>query len=267
MTTTVIIDVIVGAVLLGFVIRGAYRGMLQTLAGLVILVMALVGASIVAKTFTAPVTDFLSPIIEKKVEQRVDRALGGSSSETAIAQMQQAGSSSTGTEDGTASVSAAQSGSSASSDGSTSENDPLTRLQASQVLKLMGLDESIAEYLSDQVQEKVHDTGVSLATAVVESLAQTMIYGLLFAVSFVLLSLMLNALVKAMDLVFRLPGLHLINSLGGATIGLAEGALMLFLAIWVLRCFGVSFETPQIEQTRLLSFFAAHSPLDLLLFF
>lgn len=66
MTTTVIIDVIVGAVLLGFVIRGAYRGMLQTLAGLVILVMALVGASIVARSLTAPVTDFLSPIIEKR---------------------------------------------------------------------------------------------------------------------------------------------------------------------------------------------------------
>lgn len=196
----------------------------------------------------------------------MDRALSGSIGDSTAAQTSGiADGTSSGETGGSTDVpDAAQSGSAASS--AAASDDPLTRLQASQVLKLMGLDESITEYLSDQVQEKVHDTGVSLATAVVESLAQTIIYGLLFAISFILLTLLLNALVKAMDLVLRLPGLHLINSLGGAAIGLAEGALMLFVAIWVLLCFGVSFETPQIEQTRLLSFFATHSPLDLLLF-
>ena len=78
------------------------------------------------------------------------------------------------------------------------------------------------------------------------------------------LTILLKLLIRAMDLVLQLPGLHLVNSLGGAVIGLIEGALVLFLAIWVLRRFGVSFETPAVEWTYLLSFFAKHTPLSAL---
>ena len=67
-----------------------------------------------------------------------------------------------------------------------------------------------------------------------------------------------------MDLVLQLPGLHLVNSLGGGLIGLAEGALALFLAIWVLRRFGVSFETDTVSATHILKFFATHTPLSAL---
>ena len=54
MTTPVIIDIIVAAVLLGFTAYGARRGLLQTMAGLVIVVVALVGAGIIAATFSGP---------------------------------------------------------------------------------------------------------------------------------------------------------------------------------------------------------------------
>ena len=51
---------------------------------------------------------------------------------------------------------------------------------------------------------------------------------------------------------------------GGAVIGLIEGALVLFLAIWVLRRFGVSFETDTVSATHILRFFATHTPLSAL---
>ena len=47
-------------------------------------------------------------------------------------------------------------------------------------------------------------------------------------------------------------------------IGLIEGALVLFLAIWVLRRFGVSFETDTVSATHILRFFATHTPLSAL---
>ena len=50
----------------------------------------------------------------------------------------------------------------------------------------------------------------------------------------------------------------------GAVIGLIEGALVLFLAIWVLRRFGVSFETDTVSATHILRFFATHTPLSAL---
>ena len=98
----------------------------------------------------------------------------------------------------------------------------------------------------------------------VESLARSVIYGVLFLVSFIALSLLLHVLAKAMDLLTRLPGLHTLNALGGAATGFVKGALALFLAIWVLRRLGVSFETAEVAQTHILRFFAAHTPLSAL---
>ena len=48
MTTPVIIDAIAVAVLAGFAIVGVWKGLLRTLAGLLVLVLALAGAGIVA---------------------------------------------------------------------------------------------------------------------------------------------------------------------------------------------------------------------------
>ena len=132
------------------------------------------------------------------------------------------------------------------------------------LLALMGLDEDVRNSLASQTQEKIQDTGVSLAMAVVESLAQSILYAALFLVSFVGLTILLKLLIRAMDLVLQLPGLHLVNALGGAVIGLIEGALVLFLAIWVLRRFGVSFETDTVSATHILRFFATHTPLSAL---
>ena len=132
------------------------------------------------------------------------------------------------------------------------------------LLALMGLDEDVRDSLVRQTEEKIQDTGISLAMAVVESVAQSILYAALFLISFVGLTILLKLLIRAMDLVLQLPGLHLVNSLGGGLIGLAEGALALFLAIWVLRRFGVSFETDTVSATHILRFFATHTPLSAL---
>ena len=56
MTTPVIIDAIVVVILVGFCLFGARRGLFQALAGLVTMVVALVGAGIIAASFSGPVT-------------------------------------------------------------------------------------------------------------------------------------------------------------------------------------------------------------------
>ena len=138
--------------------------------------------------------------------------------------------------------------------------------QITDLLTLMGLDGDVRRSLAESVQEKVRDTGVSLATAVVESLAQSFIYGALYILSFLALTILLRVLMHAMDLVLQLPGLHGLNALGGALAGLVEGALLLFLAIWVLRRLGVSFETESLAGAHILRIFTTNTPLSLLSF-
>ncbi len=230
MTTPVIIDVIVAAVLIAAAICGAHRGLFRALAGLAVVIVALVGAAVIANTLAAPAARLVTPLIRDHIETKVDAAMAQQSQEVQMPE--------------------------ADVDDEGFEIDDL--------LALMGLDEDVRDSLVQQTQEKIQDTGVSIAMAVVESVAQSMLYAALFLVSFTVLTIALKLLIRAMDLVLQLPGLHLVNSLGGGLIGLVEGALALFLAIWVLRRFGVSFETDTVSATHILRFFATHTPLSAL---
>ncbi len=265
MQTAVIIDCIVAAVLLGFLIYGAWRGLFRAVAGLLMVILALTGAMFVARELTPIATNLLRPVIENTVTQRVDDAMNGSApsqggEETVVPVHPEISPPSSEASSPSGSASAAD------SSGALGDSGAQTRLQAGELLKLMGWDDTLTKSLSDRAEEKVRDTGVSLAMAVVDSVMESFVYMVLFALSFAVLSLLLHLVARALDIAMKLPGVHLLNGLGGAVVGLIQGVLLIFLAIWLLRCLRVSFDTEIVAQTRLLSFFTSHSPLDLLFY-
>lgn len=235
MTTAVIMDAIVVIILVVAVCYGAKRGLLESLAGLIIVVMALVGAGIAAGTFTEPVAGFVTPLVEERVAERVEAALE-----------EQAGA--------------------FAGEWSLEEVPDLEELPIAEVLALMGLDETVRASLAERAQNMIRDTGATVVSAVVESLVRSFVYGVLFFLAFLTILLLLKVLVGAMGLVLKLPGLRLLNALGGAVIGLAEGALLLFLAVWVCRKLGVSFETEALAEAHILRIFTTNTPLSLLSF-
>ena len=231
MTTPVIIDIVVAAVLLGFAVYGGKRGLFRALSGLLAVVVALVGAGIIAATFTTPVTKVVTPLIAGHIEEKVENAMAVQSAGSGV-QMPEAD-----TEDPSA---------------------------IQDLLAILGLDDEVRSRLAEEVQEKVRDTGASIAAAVVESMARSFIYGTLYILSFAVLLLLMKVLIGAMDLVLKLPLLRGINTLGGAAVGLVEGALLLFLAVWVLRRLGVSFESEALAEAHILRIFTANTPLGVL---
>lgn len=231
MTTPVIIDIVVAAVLLGFAVYGGKRGLFRALSGLLAVVVALVGAGIIAATFTTPVTKVVTPLIAGHIEEKVENAMAVQSAGSGV-QMPEAD-----TEDPSA---------------------------IQDLLSILGLDDEVRSRLAEEVQEKVRDTGASIAAAVVESMARSFIYGTLYILSFAVLLLLMKVLIGAMDLVLKLPLLRGLNTLGGAAVGLVEGALLLFLAVWVLRRLGVSFESEVLAEAHILRIFTANTPLGVL---
>lgn len=260
MSTAVIIDCIVAAVLIGFLIAGARRGLFLSLAGLLAVVIALVGAGMFATAVTPKAAAYVQPFLEKRVEARVDSALSRNGDSSSAAEPEVSGVTDTG---GVEAEKPAVSGETGTS-GETASGE--TGLDAGQLLSLLGMDQDPSASLAQEAQEKVRDTGVSVMTAVVDSLAGTILHVILFVAAFFLLMILLKLLIKAIDAVLKLPGLHFLNHFGGAVLGAAEGALLLFLAIWILRRFGVSFDTKTVESTVLLSFFTTHTPLSALSF-
>lgn len=229
MTTPVIIDAIVVMVLVVFVVVGTIRGALRTLAGLVIVVVALVGAGMAASTFSEPVTKLAAPLIEERVAQKVESVLGEQLGQLEL---------------------------------QPGEGE----FQLKELLEHLGLDEAVWEPLLERARQSVADTGTAVVSAVAESLIHSVIYGLLYLLSFLILLLLLNILLKAMDLITKLPVIHAFNALGGGILGLTEGALLLFLAVWVARKFGVSFEAELFEGAHILRIFTTHTPLSVLSF-
>lgn len=221
MTTPAIIDAVAVSVLALFAVLGAWRGLLRTLAGVLVVILSLAGAGIIASALSAPAAKLIAPVIEKRIEARLDEAVR--------------------------------------EQGRGEEPLALTEL-----LDLLGVDQTRREALTGRAQETVRETGASLAAAVVESLARSALYGVLYMISFLLLSVGLHLLARMLDAVLRLPGLRGLNAWGGGLIGLAEGALLLFLTVWVLRLLGVSFDGE--DGSRIFRLFTVYTPLDALKF-
>jgi len=230
MTTPVIIDFIAVVVLLSFAVYGTRRGMLRMLASVLIVVIALVGAGMVATSFSGPAARLISPLIEEHVAGKVESVLA---EQAALPEV---------------------------------NLEELDVLLIEELLTALDLDADVRESMTQKVQKSVQDTGATIASAVVESMVYSIIYGALYILSFLLLLLMLRVLLGAMDLFSKLPVVHGFNALCGGALGLIEGALMLFLLIWVLRRLGVSFETAMIEETHILKIFTTNTPLSVLSF-
>lgn len=235
MTTPVIIDAVTAAILIGFVLWGAHQGLLRSLTGLLTVVVALVGAGLIAGALAAPAARLTGPLIQEHIRTQVDEAMTVQSSQQV--EMPEV---------------------------DIDQEDE--GFDIDDLLALMGLDEDVRESLLGDIQEKAADTGEAIASAVVESLVQSLLYGVLFLLSFLALMVLLKLALRALDLVAKLPGLNLLNSLGGAIIGLIQGALLVFLAVWIARRLGVSFETESVAETHILHFFTTNTPLSALSF-
>ena len=233
MTAPVIIDAVVVLILVGFTVFGARRGLLQTLAGLVIVVVALVGAGMIAATFSGPAAKLAAPLIEKQIEKQIEKKIDAAIAEQAPAP--------------------------------SSHVDEDSQLE--ELLSLLGLDTEVRDSLAEKAKDTVRDTGVSVTAAVVTGIAQSILYGVLYTLSFVALTVLLHVLFKAMGLLTKLPGIHSLNALGGGLLGLIEGALLLFLAVWAARRLGVSFEAQPFADAHILVVFTTHTPLSVLTFF
>ena len=202
-----IADLLIAAALLAAVVIGARRGLLRSLTGLVVVVLA----SWAADRLADPVAQKLSPLVERRIEQKLTQQESAS---------------------------------------------------AESVLADFGFIGERLQELTQQVVRAAQESGASLLAALSQSVAHSVAYTLVYVVSFVLLLLVLGLLSKPLQLVTKLPVIHGANAVGGGALGLLWGALVVFVVVWALRKFDILLTPETVEQSRLLRFFAEHSPLD-----
>ena len=140
-------------------------------------------------------------------------------------------------------------------------------------LSLEGGGEALAEFLAsfgadealvNALAQGAGSAADALLRTALESVLQVVVQGALLLLAFLVLLLVLKTLSHLVGLIFRLPLLRSLDTLGGALLGLAEGAALLFLAVYIARSLGSSFFTDGAEGTYLLKLFVEHTPRTLL---
>ena len=223
-----VLDLILLAILAVFTIRGASRGLLLSLCGLLAVLVAFVGAGFVADLLAPRVADALEPHFAAAIQERLDAQL-----EAAL------------------------------QEGAAPGEVPLSDL--TEILRDMGLYQSAVDAIDRAVEQGMTGAAAGAAAAVAASIAGSVAYALLFVAAFVVILVLWTLLSHALDLVTRLPGLHALNRTGGALLGLLKGCAILFLCAWALRYLGRVLPEEVVEQTRLLRFFLTTNPVSLVL--
>ena len=219
----IITDAAVAAVMVLCVIWGAKRGLFKSLMGFVVLILALVVAVRIEKQ--------LRPATVEAIEERVDEMMAESvETISPLEEMEQV-------------VEAIP-------------ND-FIREKAEELLDTLGLSTEATPGYS--ARETLIEMGTQVADTVIDTVVRSLLYSLSYLVCFLLASLILRLLAKLLNLTFKLPGLHGLNSFGGGLFGLAEGWLITTLGLWLLMAFTDYVSEELIQETFLARFLFSHS--------
>ena len=131
------------------------------------------------------------------------------------------------------------------------------------MLGLLGFDGRSLTDMLQNVTDRIRETGEAMLSAVAGSVAHSIAYALVYLASFIVLLIVFRLLCKLIDKL-ELPVVSQLDSVGGGILGLIEGALLVFVAVWAMQKFNWLLTPEMIADSTILKFFAEHTPLDLI---
>ena len=230
----ILLDVLLIAVLIFFTLRGAKKGFVLTLCSLVAVIVAFLGANLLADTLAPKVAEAIQPKLEAVIEESLTDALRHTEFTAP---------------DGDVATSA--------------EDIPLSGVL--EVLQENALYKQFLGGIEKAVNEGVAASAASAASKVAAAVAAQLARGIIFLLGFVVVLVLWWLLSHALDLVAKLPVLNSLNNGLGGVIGLVKGVVIVYVAVWALYGLTGYVTAEMMEQTYLFRFLATHGPMELFL--
>ena len=184
-----------------FAWRGAVKGLILSLCGLVAVFVAFFAAQLLSDMFCVPVANIIRPIISSSLQEA-----------------------------------APESGPAAAEEGQSAYS--LDDLLAS--VKENGLFEGFAEFMEQgAADDAIESESLSPVDALAGYLSRGMAKALLFGLLFVGVLLAWFLVSHTLDLAFKLPILAEVNLIGGLLLGLVKGVLLIIVLVWLGQLAGV----------------------------
>ena len=183
MQMAVIIDLFLAVVLVLCTVLGFRRGAFKSVIGIVIVVAALIGAGFVSAQGAPAAAKALTPLLTEQIEARFDKA----AQELLL------------------------------SDTEAGEED------AAGIFSAAGFYRKTADDLARSAASQMMESGKTMVEAAVESTVRSVAAAVLFFAGFLVLLIVLKLISNVLGLLTAVPGLHLMNALGGGVLGLLQG--------------------------------------------
>jgi uncharacterized membrane protein required for colicin V production len=227
--TGLLLDLLLLAALAFCIWQGFRKGLILTVAGVLIIFVSAFFAGNVAAAYAQPVSERLYPIMSWLADDAIDEATRGRGRVNEITDVR--------------------------------EIEDVSR----RTFEVLGISDHEIMALVDRVissrsiaNQTVHEA-ISLTVLYVAS------YALICLFAFILFMVGFTLLIHFIAAVFKLPMLNLIDKIGGTAAGLVYGLLILSAVGWAVRYLGIIASPELVENTRILSFFVNNNMLARLL--
>ncbi len=226
MSRALIADGAVCALLVLFALFKARKGFYACAVPLAALILALVGSSYITSAAAEPLAEFVYPAFESRILSRID-----------LEEIS----------NGIGDLSLLDEGRAPKIIGSIKDDMPDWVWNAAIKLDAAGK-------LKEGLAALTHGAG-DTASAAAKAVLATFVRLFLRIVSFIILYLLIRMLLKGLGILSGLPVIKQIDWIGGFVLGLAEGAILLWIAVWALSCTELIPVKDLAEGTRILSRF------------
>jgi len=226
-------DLLIVAILLFCAWQGYRRGIIGGILAVLFIIVSMYGANLVANTYSDEFTSMVRPFISGYLDS-VEREV--------VDDLAPAGLRAFSTED-------------------LFRREPgLEPVMARQIFLELGVHESRTEPLLQRYL-MYRDDGATVNQAMTEVLVSSLCFYLVYVIGFLLIIIGLTVVYNIIPLSFRLPGLTLVDDIGGGVLGFAQGLMLVFVLTWALGYTGLLFPEDFLGSTVVIEMLIRANPM------
>ena len=224
-----IIDIVLLIIIALCTWNGYKRGLMGGIAGIIAIVVAVFGASLLSTAYAHEIVPALEPFVDGYVDSQENRSeiletLGYGSSDYSLEDILE-------------------------------QDSSLRYDYAYENFVKLGIYEKHAEKLAGDAVERAERDGVNMTDAVVSVLCDAVTNVGTMAVAFLLILILIVAVGNMGNLSFRIPNMENLDEIGGAVLGFFKGFLYCILLSWLLSFLGLIIGKYTMTHTTLGRFF------------
>jgi len=227
------LDLIIVAILLLAAWQGYKRGVIGGILAIVFLIVAVYGGNLVATAYSDEFTNMFRPFVGGYLQSVEASAI----EEVVPDQLQHLS-----TED-------------------LFRLEPgLEEIVIQQVFLGLGIHHSRIETLTEYYFD-LRDEGGGINASLTEVLVYALCFFIVYTIGFLLILIALTVIYNIIPVSFRLPGLKLVDEIGGGVLGFAQGVLLVFMLGWFLGYAGLLLPGDLLANSWITELFVGANPM------